>query len=53
MNCTISWKRLKPDTISGEKIEVKMVYSSMMPEEIDKMEEYCKQNIGSGIVIEQ
>lgn len=51
MTCTVSWKRLKPDTLSGEKIEVKMIYSSMMSGEIDKLEKEMAEKWGRGMIV--
>ena len=48
MKCMQRWKRLKPDTINGYCIEVVTVYHSMDAEEIEKMANVCKEQIGTG-----
>ena len=51
MNCTVTWKRLKPDTLSGEKIEVKMVYSSMNKDAIDNLEKEMAEKWGRSAIV--
>ena len=50
MKVTVHYERYEPDTILGEKIEVRVVYSSKDKEEIDKIEQNLQENIGAGIV---
>jgi len=52
MKLLIQYKRENPDTILGEKIIITQIYSSFDKEEIDKVEQYCKENIGDGLVTE-
>ena len=52
MKTQITSHRNKGYTVNGESVSVIYTYSSLDKQEIDKMEEYCKQNIGSGVVIE-
>lgn len=52
MKCIAQYKREEPDTILGEKIIITQIYSSFNKEEIDKVEQYCKENIGDGLVTE-
>jgi len=39
MTATIQYRRLDPDTVRGEKLEVKIVYSSFDAKEIDELQE--------------
>ena len=48
MKCTQTWKRLKSDTINGHSIELITVYHSMDADEIEKMANVCKKEIGTG-----
>ena len=50
MKSLITYERLLPDTISGERIRVISTYSSFNKAEIDKYEEWCKKYIHEGIV---
>lgn len=52
MRILTQYKREKPDTISGEKISIIQTYSSFNKEEIDKLEQDCKERIGFGLVAE-
>lgn len=52
MRQTITYKRLKQDTINGDSIQVTMVYSSFDKNEIDSVEEVFKETIGTGIISE-
>ena len=51
MKCTIQWRRKKPDTISGEKMEVKILYTSMFKDEIDDLEKQMVEKWGRGIIV--
>ena len=48
MKCMQTWKRLKPDTINGNSIEVITVYHSMDADEVEEMAKICKETIGTG-----
>lgn len=50
MKTHLTYKRMEPDTILGDKLVVEMVCSSHNTEEIDRLEEYYKETIGLGIV---
>lgn len=50
MKVHTSFKRMEPDTISGESIVLTTVYSSFDSAEIDKLEEQFRKRIGSGII---
>lgn len=50
MKVTITFSRLNPDTIQGEKVAILTVYSSQNKEEIDELEQSLRQTIGSGVV---
>ena len=39
MKVLITWERLKPDTIGGDKLKVTTTYMSFDKDEIDKLEE--------------
>ena len=49
MKAFAQYKREEPDTILGEKITIITTYSSFDKEEIDEIEQYCKENIGNGL----
>ena len=51
MNETISFKRLAPSTISGEQIAITYVYSSFNKGEIDKIEEYLRDSLGTCLTV--
>lgn len=51
MNETISFKRLAPSTISGEQIAITYVYSSFDKSEIDKIEEYLRDSLGTCLTV--
>ena len=44
------YKRLLPDTVNGERLQVTTIYASYNKAEIDSLEETMKQTVGSGIV---
>ena len=50
MKTQLTYKRLNPTTVSGDCLEVKIIYSSFDTAEIDKMEEYYKQNVGYALI---
>ena len=50
MKVTVHYERYDPDTVLGEKIEVRVVYSSMDKKEIDRVEQNLQESIGAGIV---
>ena len=50
MNVQLTWNRLQPDTISGEKIIVKTIYSSFDKKEIDELQSKFEETYGSGVV---
>lgn len=52
MKLLIQYKRENPDTICGEKITIFQTYSSFDKDEIDRLEQECKDNIGVGLVSE-
>lgn len=52
MKTQITYKRLNPTTVNGDCLEVKISYSSFDTTEIDKMEEYYKQNIGYALIVD-
>ena len=52
MRMFTQYKRENPDTILGEKITIIQTYSSFNKDEIDELEQKCKENIGNGIVTE-
>lgn len=39
MTATIQWRRLDPNTVCGEKLEVTITYSSFDAKEIDELQE--------------
>ncbi len=52
MKSSTTYRRFDPDTVLGEKLEIKLVYSSFDKAEIDQLEENCKIAIGSGVLSE-
>ena len=38
MKTTMTWQRLNPDTLSGERLKVTIVYSSFDAREIDELQ---------------
>lgn len=50
MKETISFRRLTPDTINGEQIAITYTYSSFNKSEIDKIEEYLRNSLGTCVV---
>ena len=52
MKCLITYSRLNADTISGERIIVTQTYSTFDSEEMDRLEDYLRGNIASGIMTE-
>ena len=50
MNKIITFNRLNPDTVNGDSIQIITTYTSFDTREIDKVEEYCKQNIGTYLI---
>ena len=52
MKTQITYKRNNPCTMIGECLEVTITYSSFDKAEIDKMEEYYKQNIGYALIVD-
>lgn len=52
MKLFTQYKRENPDTIVGEKITITQTYSSFNQEEIDKLEQECKEHIGNGLMTE-
>lgn len=52
MRMFTQYKRENPDTILGEKITIIQTYSSFNKDEIDELEQKCKENIGNGIETE-
>lgn len=52
MKTFTTFRRLQPNTVEGERIEVKTVYSSHNIEEIDEIEEKLKADVGDGVVVD-
>lgn len=52
MKQTITYERLKPTTVDGDIIKVSIYFSSFNKEEIDKLYEHLKNNIGTTLVSE-
>lgn len=52
MKQTITYERLKPTTVDGDIIKVSIYFSSFNKEEIDKLYDYLKDNIGTVLVSE-
>jgi hypothetical protein len=52
MKQTITCERLKPTTVDGDIIKVSIYFSSFDKEEIDKLYDYLKDNIGTVLVSE-
>lgn len=52
MKCLITYSRFNADTISGERIIVTQTYSTFDSEEMDRLEDYLRQSIASGIMTE-
>ena len=51
MNTVITWRRLEPDTIDGEKIIVETVFSSFDKKEIDAIQREFENVYGGGVAI--
>lgn len=51
MKTIITWHRGNADTVSGEQIEVKTLYTSFDKSEIDAIQQYCQKVYGDGLVI--
>ena len=51
MKLQTTWKRLKPDTVLGYKIEVRCVYYSEDEREINAMEKDMMRDIPSGFML--
>lgn len=49
MTATIQYRRMDPDTVRGEMLEVKIVYSSFDAKEIDEMQENIQAAIAAGL----
>ena len=49
MTAEIHVRRLEPDTVHGEKLEVTIVYSSFDVKEIDEMQENISAAIAAGL----
>ena len=52
MKLLTQYKRENPDTILGEKITIIQTYSSFNKDEIDELEQRCKDSIGDGLMTE-
>ena len=52
MKIIITWHRGNADTVSGEQIEVKALYTSFDKSEIDELQKFCEKVYGDGLVIE-
>lgn len=52
MKMMIQYRRLKPDTLNGDMIQVTTTYSSYNASEIDAIEADLKKNIGFCLVQE-
>jgi len=52
MKLLIRYERENPDTIIGEKLTITHIYSSFNKDEIDEMEQKCKDAIGNGLMTE-
>lgn len=52
MKQTITFERLMPDTVRGEAIVIKQVFSDFDKEKIDTLEKQFENTIGIGIVSE-
>lgn len=52
MRVQTMYRRLDPDTVTGEQIVVVTTYSSFNKEEIDALEKELKETIGSGVIWE-
>ena len=52
MKTIITWHRGDADTVSGEQLVVKTIYTSFDKTEIDAVQQYCEKVYGDGFVIE-
>lgn len=52
MKQVITYELLKPTTVSGHAIKVSICFSSFDKAEIDKLHEYLRDNVGTGLVSE-
>ncbi len=52
MKLFTQYRRENPDTVFGEKITIIQTYSSFNRDEIDKLEQDCKEHIGDGLMAE-
>lgn len=51
MNVSVTYERVDcPNTISGHSIKIITTYSSFDKEEIDRLEEKLRDDIGTGII---
>ena len=50
MTKSVSYKRLLPTTEGGYAVQIIITYSSFDFGEIDKVETYCKENIGTTLI---
>ena len=50
MKSFTTYRRLMPTTASGDAIAITTIFSSFNQEEIDEIEQYCKDTIGTVLV---
>ena len=51
MKIHVTYKRLEPDTVQGDKIELNVRYSSFNTKEIDELEQTLREQYKDGIII--
>ena len=49
MKSLTTYTRHDPDTTSGHKLEVRILYTTFDKEEMDQLEENCRKVIGNGL----
>lgn len=53
MKCVTTYHRNLADTINGESITITQTYSSPDKADIDLLEKWMKESIGSGVISEE